>query len=328
LTAAGRCASLPAVRADGVFSGGGVKGIAFAGAIAAAEETGYTQWGRLAGTSAGAIAAMALAVGYDAQGIRAALEATDYSRIGESGNPLSRVVNLIRRHGLTRGRGLSEWIEELLAGAPAPARVFGELDGRLQVVGCDIAHSRLVVFPDDVVLYEDERGAPLRPEEFPIADAVRVSAGYPYFFPPLALRDRSTKRDAVLVDGGVASAFPVFLFDRPSPRHPTWGFRLHAGMGAERPSHREIGGLDWPLDMAWGILDTAMNAFDTRGVLGFGDRVVSIPTGDVETLDFNLSAEQREFLYRSGHEVAAAFFAAHPSGRNSLGEVPAAPGPR
>jgi NTE family protein len=314
------------VEADGVFSGGGVKGIAFAGAIAAAHEAGYTEWGRLAGTSAGAIAAMTLAVGYDAPGIRAALEATDYRRIAESSNPLSRLANLVRRQALTRGEGLTEWIEDLLRNAPAPARLFGELNGRLQVVGCDLAHSRLVVFPDDVGLYEDEDGAPLRPEEFPIAEAVRVSAGYPYFFPPLGLRDRATGRDAVLVDGGVASAFPVFLFDRPRPVRPTWGFRLHAGMGAERPSQRDIGGLDWPVDMAWAVLDTAMNAFDARDVLAFGDRVVSIPTGDVETLDFAFSAEQQDFLYAAGHEAAAVFFAGHPSGRNSLGEVPAASG--
>lgn len=312
------------MRADGVFSGGGVKGIAFAGAIKAAEEAGYTQWERLAGTSAGAIAAMALAVGYDAQGIREALAATDYTRIADTTNVFGRLVNLGKRHGLTRGQGLSEWIEGLLRDAPRKARLFGELDGRLQVVGCDLAHSRLVVFPDDVGLYADERGEALRPDEFPIADAVRISAGYPYFFPPLALRDRATGRDGVLVDGGVASAFPIFVFDRPKPRQPTWGFRLHSGLGAEHPSQREIGGLNWPIDMAWGILETAMNAFDRHELAGFGDRVVSIPTGDVDTLDFKLSAEQREFLYRSGHEAGRKFFAGHPSGRNALGEVAAA----
>lgn len=117
------------MQADGVFSGGGVKGIAFAGAIAAAEEAGYTEWVRLAGTSAGAIAAMALAVGYDASGMRQALEATDYSRIGESTNPIRRALNLVRRRGLTRGAGLSEWIEGLLREAPAPARLFGNSTG-------------------------------------------------------------------------------------------------------------------------------------------------------------------------------------------------------
>ena len=167
-----------------MFSGGGVKGIAFAGAIAAAEEAGYTEWIRLAGTSAGAIAAMALAVGYDAAGMRRALEETDYTRIGESSNPLSRAYNLVRHRGLTRGTGLTNWIEGLLKDAPAPAKKFGELEDRLQVVGCDLAHSRLVVFPDDVALYEDENGRRLEPDEFPIAEAIRVSSGYPYFFRP------------------------------------------------------------------------------------------------------------------------------------------------
>jgi predicted acylesterase/phospholipase RssA len=58
------------VRADGVFSGGGIKGLAFAGGRQAAAEADYDDWSKLAGTSAGAITAMALAVGYTAQGLR------------------------------------------------------------------------------------------------------------------------------------------------------------------------------------------------------------------------------------------------------------------
>jgi predicted acylesterase/phospholipase RssA len=49
-------------RVDAVFEGGGVKGIAFAGAIAAAErEAGVQEWVNLAGTSAGSIVAALLA---------------------------------------------------------------------------------------------------------------------------------------------------------------------------------------------------------------------------------------------------------------------------
>ena len=49
--------------ADAVFEGGGVKGIGLVGAVAVAEERGY-QWVNIAGTSAGAIVAALLAVGY------------------------------------------------------------------------------------------------------------------------------------------------------------------------------------------------------------------------------------------------------------------------
>ena len=54
-------------RADAVFEGGGVKGIAFAGAIAAAErDAGVREWVNVAGTSAGSIVAALLVAGYDA----------------------------------------------------------------------------------------------------------------------------------------------------------------------------------------------------------------------------------------------------------------------
>ena len=314
------------MRADGVFSGGGIKGLAFAGALQAAADAGYDEWDKVAGTSAGAITAMALAVGYDAAGLRAQLEAFDFARLADYGalGKLEIPLNLIRFDGVTMGRRLSAWIEQLLAEAPRPATTFGDLPaGRLQVVGADIAHSRMVVFPDDVGVYVDEDGRPLVPAEFPIADAVRISAGYPYFFPPVHLRDGQTRKQGVLVDGGVTSTYPVFLFDREHPDHPTWGFRLYAGDPPERPSYTEIEGILWPIDMLKAIVDTSTNALDKFEMKAFGPRTIAIPTGDIETLDFALTAEQKRELYERGYRAARAFFDAAPDGRNSLGAVPA-----
>ena len=56
-----------AKRADAVFEGGGVKGIGLVGAVSEIEKAGYT-FENLAGTSAGAIVASLLAVGYKAAG--------------------------------------------------------------------------------------------------------------------------------------------------------------------------------------------------------------------------------------------------------------------
>jgi NTE family protein len=314
------------VRADGVFSGGGVKGLAFAGALQAAAEAGWDEWVKLAGTSAGAITAMALAVGYDAAELRAALDEVDLSAIADYGTlgPLEVPVNLAARHGVAHGKALRQWIEHLLENAPRPARTFGELGPeRLRVVAVDLAHTRMVVFPDDVRLYVDDRGRPLRPPDFPIAEAVRISAGYPYFFPPLSLRDANTGRPGVLVDGGVASPFPVFLFDRPQPAHPTWGFRLYAGTDPSRPSYTRIGGPLWPLEMLEAIIDTSTNALDTFELKAFGPRTIALPTGDVGSLEFSISAARKQLLYDLGYEAAKAFFARHPDGRNSYGAVPA-----
>lgn len=312
------------MRADGVFAGGGVKGVAFTGALQAAAEAGYNEWINVAGTSAGAITAMALAVGYDPPAMRQQLDSFDLAKIADYGGPLGigRIENLIARDALTHGKVLTSFIEQLLREAPRPATKFGELGGRLRVVGSDLAHARVVVFPEDVSLYTDSDGRPLDPDEFSIAEAVRISAGYPYFFPPLKLRDKVTGEDGMLVDGGVVSAYPVFLFDTPQPQHPTWGFRLFAGSAPERPTYDQISGVAWPLDMLEAILDTSMNAFDKLEMKAFGNRTIAIPTGDVSTLDFALSAEQKQFLYDSGYQAAKAFFAAGPKATNMYGATP------
>ena len=312
------------MRADGVFSGGGIKAIGFAGALKAAAEAGYTEWHRVAGTSAGAITAMALAVGYDAYGVKEQLDAFDFAKIADYGGAfgVGRIENLIVRDALTHGKVLTRFIEQLLKAAPRPATKFGELDGRLRVIGSDLAHVRMVVFPEDVALYVDGDGEPLDPDEFSIAEAVRISAGFPYFFPPLKLRDKVTDKEGVLVDGGVVSAYPVFLFDSPKPKHPTWGFRLFSGFAPERPTYKQIGGLAWPLNMVEAILDTSMNAFDKLEMQAFGNRTIAIPTGDVSTLDFALSAEQKQFLYDSGYQAAKSFFAAGPKPTNTYGATP------
>lgn len=314
------------MKADGVFAGGGVKGLAFSGALQASAEAGYDEWNRLAGTSAGAITAMALAVGYSAAQLRELLESFDLAAIADYG-PLHEVeipLNLALHEGVTHGVALHRWIEQLLDEAPHPAKRFGELtEDKLQVVGVDLAHSRMVVFPRDVALYVDDAGRPLVPEEFPIADAVRISAGFPYFFPPLHLTDAETGKRGVLVDGGVASAFPVFLFDSPAPQHPTWGYRLFSGNPPEKPSYTEIGGPTWPIEMLKAILDTSMGALDKLELVAFGPRTISIPTGDVPTLDFSLDEAQKKELYDFGYSAAKAFFEASPDGRNTYGKVPA-----
>lgn len=314
------------MRADGVFSGGGIKGLAFTGGLQAAAEAGYDEWVKLAGTSAGAITAMALTVGYSAQGLREQLDGFDFAKIADYG-PLGELeipANLLH-HGATKGKALHAWIEKLLADAPQPARTFGDLEAdKLRVVGADLAHSRMVVFPRDVELYVDEHGKQLSPDDFPIADAVRISAGYPYFFPPLSLIDSHTKKAGVLVDGGVTSAFPIFLFDKPQPEHPTWGFRLFGGNAPERPSYTAIDGPLWPIDMLKAIVDTSMNALDKLEMVAFAPRTISIPTDDVPTLDFELSAAQKKELYDSGYYTAKAFFDRKPDGRNTFGATPAA----
>lgn len=68
------------MKADAVFEGGGVKGIAFVGAVEMMECKGYS-WNKLAGTSAGAIVAALLAAGYNSAEIKELMHSLDYVQL-------------------------------------------------------------------------------------------------------------------------------------------------------------------------------------------------------------------------------------------------------
>jgi NTE family protein len=313
---------MTAKRADGVFSGGGVKAIAYAGALAAAEEAGYGDWGQVAGTSAGAITATALAVGYDAEALTERLMHFDLATVADIGWPrrVAQLRNLMRHHAIARGLTLHGWIEQLLEQAPRPARTFGELSCRLRVVATDLVHQRMVVFPDDAPKYLGPDGNPWKPEDFPIADAVRMSAGYPFMFASWPLRDAVHGQIGALVDGGIVSGFPVFLFDRAEPCHPTWGFRLDG----EQPHGRSIGGYRWPVGMVRALVETSIGVHDHLEAATFSQRTVVISTGTVRTLQFTMDDDEKRTLWEAGHRAASEFFASGPTGANIFGEAPPA----
>ncbi len=71
---------------DAVFEGGGVKGIGLVGAVAEVEKAGY-EFVNLAGTSAGAIVASLLAVGYTAEELKREDREAELQRLQGSGDP-------------------------------------------------------------------------------------------------------------------------------------------------------------------------------------------------------------------------------------------------
>src|ERR1041385_5052779 len=89
--------------ADGVFQGGGVKGIALVGALIEFASRGWTNWVNVAGTSAGSIIAAYIACGHDAEDLEKLLRETPYPQFedfGPGGKIIGGGLNLIRHHGL------------------------------------------------------------------------------------------------------------------------------------------------------------------------------------------------------------------------------------
>ncbi|MEX0757894.1 MAG: patatin-like phospholipase family protein, partial [Acidimicrobiia bacterium] len=168
-----------------VFEGGGVKGIALAGAAAAAMERGIRLTSAV-GTSAGALVASLVVAGYGPDDLERIVCEMPWSRIADR-RPLARIpvigphIAMLTSGGVARGRRLEREVFRLLA--RRDVRVFGDLPpGALRVVATDLVHGRGVVLPDDLPQYG------IDPVRFPVARAVRASSAVTFVFEPVIIR--------------------------------------------------------------------------------------------------------------------------------------------
>jgi NTE family protein len=310
--------------ADGVFRGGGVKGIALAGALegfAAHPTKPVTRWVNVAGASAGAIIACYLALGRTAEEMTTLLRRTDFSQFQDfpGGSRLLAVGNLLRNRGLARGRAFEDWFDWVLGGAtfglvakePEGGR---ERDWRLKLIAVDVTNRDLLVLPDDLVRYRlPGKHRLIDPDEFKIARAARMSMSIPYFFEPVELEHRD-RGPSLIIDGGTLSNFPVWLFDvdpavvgRP-PRRPTFGFTLTGGRGFGAGLRMVNRLVPWPVRFAFDIFATAQEAWDERFVSGSTRvRTLAVDAAHVGTTDFRLSEQKQELLLNNGRSAARSF---------------------
>ena len=298
------------MKADGVFEGGGVKGIGFAGALAVAEQQDV-EWQNLAGTSAGAIIAALAAAGYKAAELHDILSKLDYRRF-KDGSPVDRiplagpVISLITEKGIYEGDYFHDWLRDLLAAKGITTfgdlLIPGETEDRyrfkLNVIASDITLGRLLVLPGD---FRDYGG---RPEDLNVADAVRMSMSIPFFYEPATLKNLTTGRKSYIVDGGILSNYPVWLFDtEDAPTWPTIGFKL------VEPDAGEPADIKGPVSMLTALFSAMMEAHDARYIADHDFvRTVAIPTLGVRTTEFDITKEKSEALYESGRKAAQKFF--------------------
>lgn len=296
---------------DAVFEGGGVKGIGLVGAIEVTERQGYV-FENVAGTSAGAIVAALVAAGYRAAELRETMRTLNYAKFLDRSALdaiplLGPVLSLGLEKGIYEGKYLTDWLAKQLASKGV--RTFGDLVSsdpdcardprwryRLQVIATDLTRGRLVVLPRDAREYG------LDPDELEVAAAVRMSMSIPFFFEPVRL---GPSNDAsYIVDGGVLSNFPIWLFDSDDePAWPTFGFKLVEPTEGKR---HEISG---PLSLFGALFTTMMEAHDARYIADASYvRTIGIPTMGVQSTDFDLSSTRADLLYQSGVDAAERFF--------------------
>ncbi|MEW9677511.1 patatin-like phospholipase family protein [Lentibacillus sp. L22] len=290
------------MKIDGVFSGGGVKAYAFVGALQSVEEHGH-EFVRVAGTSAGAIVAAFVAADYRLQELKKVLEELDLRNFRDPPAisnyiPFSKWLFFYFQMGIYKGDKLENWLYERLAAKKI--YTFSDVkQGQLKVVASDLSLGKMVVIPDDL-----ERLYGINPNYFPIAKAVRMSAGFPYFFMPKKLPGK-TRQKSIMVDGGLLSNFPLWIFENgdTTKKRPVLGIKLSADMSEPHP--RKIKNA---FDMFHALFSTMKQAHDARYISkSQKNNIIFIPVEDVETVNLSIPETVKTNLINTGRMSADQF---------------------
>jgi NTE family protein len=304
------------MQVDLVLSGGGVKGVALAGAVAALTDAGYEPK-RVSGTSAGGIIGAMVAAGLRGERLGEVGRAVDYGAFLDPA-PLDWVPLLGSNDGIYSGRFALKWITEMLAAhdvytwadiADPDPELPPEQRYKLVVTCADLTHGRMVRLPWDYHLYG------LDPDEQSVAGAVRASMSVPLLFQPVILTDPRTGEESTLVDGGIVSNFPMDSLDRTdgrTPRWPTFGATIIPD--APGPEGTFLPKLVRPL------VPKPMRLLEQVAIVSIVGRdqaylnqpavkarAFTIGAKAAGVFDFNLSDEQIDALYRDGYTKAEEF---------------------
>jgi len=309
--------------ADAVFQGGGVKGLAEAGAVlgfANHRDVAVQKWVSVAGTSAGAIIAAYLATDHSPADLEDLLNSIPYRSFedwGPGGRVIGGTLNLARHHGLAHGENFRKWFDQAIGGKTfADVRREDNSSDKtgdpysLRLIAADTTQHKMLVLPADLAAYKvPGTDQAIDPDSFSIANAVRMSMSIPFFFQPVLLEANDTGELCTIVDGGVLSNFPVWLFDVPDhdPVRPTFGFHLTGGK-ALGDGWEPIAKHLWPIELAANIFHTTSDAWDQRFMTqSTVVRTCTISAGDIGTTDFNLTDAQKKELLQNGRDAAANF---------------------
>jgi len=308
-----------------IFEGGGAKGLAHIGALKATEEK-KIYFKSIGGTSAGAIIASLVASGYTAdelynpdtstgvfsinlidllnqdtwKSFEAILKTID--EIENSNWPKTKSYFAYRRHkndinkiindyGFFDTTTFSNWLEATIRKKLNLNRsvLFKDLKFPLTIIATNISKCNIQIY--------SSHSTP----DAKVSEAVTASLSIPVFFKPV-----SNDNNAYLVDGGIVSNYPTWIFD--TEREETEGRLATLGYKLVETRSSTTSKNDNFFQYLVKVLNSALwgdQELEVRGIENLHSIPLKVSTG---TLDFKLNDKMKEKLYNEGKDSASLYF--------------------
>ena len=274
-----------------VFEGGGVKGIAYAGALKVLEDRNVlSQITKTAGTSAGAISATLVSMKYTASEVDKIVNDTNFASFEDH----KGILQIATKYGLYRGNAFLNWMKLQITNKGIPADVtFKDF---VEKHNCLDLH----VFATDLNTHKVKEFSNRSTPNTIVAEAVRASMSIPLFFEAFQFSNNNPDNH-LYVDGGTVYNYPITAFD-------TEGELNKNTLGLHLDNVSQVGSIDDGLEYDH-LFKYIKNLFETllrSQVIDFNKnkaqqaQSVIIDDYGISATDFKLNAVKKKKLYDSG----------------------------
>ncbi|MGZ8557839.1 MAG: patatin-like phospholipase family protein [Chitinophagaceae bacterium] len=199
-----------------VFEGAGIRGIAYCGAISELEKKGVLSTiEKAGGTSAGAITALCVSLGYSASEIEELLYSTNFSKFNDGRFFFAGGINRINKYfGWYRGDKFVKWLGKIIEKKTGNADISFEEHYNM---GFKDLYVTATVLNEQKLVILSRKTYP----RMKIKDAVRISISIPLYFEAVFVdkegktfkRPKTKQGLDIMIDGGFIGNFPIKIFD-------------------------------------------------------------------------------------------------------------------
>jgi len=294
-----------------VLEGGGIKGLAYCGALIALEKKNILEKiKRFAGSSAGAITATLIAIGYNTDEISNITKNTDFKSFLDDKTGLIRdLYNFFTKYGICQGDTFSNLMKALIKNKTGNEKytfnnLYTDTGKELVITGTNLTNMTTIYYSREK--YPD----------MAIYKAVRISMSIPFLFVPI-LHDNK-----YMVDGGVIDNYPIHVFDGEYPGDPNSLMKLTEpnlktiGLKLMTPNETTnyelddtVNNIDSIKKFAMSLANTLMLSNEQKYINPINwKRTIPIKVPNYPLTKFNLDKNEEENLINMGIEAVEKYF--------------------
>jgi len=317
-----------------VMEGGGIRGLAYSGALEILEQKGILKnIDRVAGSSAGAIAGLMVSLGYNSFEIDSILKTLKIQNFNDGKFFVGKIKRVKKEYGVFKGVRFEKWLAQLIEFKTGNANItFNQLHQLhltskafkdFYCTGTNITRQRL-----EILSWKSWPNMKL-------STAVHISSCIPFYFKPvpidntgneIPLNDSSTKYD-LYVDGGMLCNYPICMFDScvdgDNPltsdkvifNLQTLGLKLERGEQIKEFDKNDEGIAPYQIknmkEYSGAIMNLMMESINRKpGLANEKGRTIYISYGDISGKLRKVSFNEKKFLHDNGVSAVDKFFEA------------------